>query len=467
MTRPRLLAPILVAAALRLGLLASSYLRTGTAILTQGDTESYLAPARSLFFHAAFATNGHPEIDRTPGYPIFAMLSGMACNIIPLNVLLTALAQIALSLATIWLVSRITDRCFPRQNAWLIAAWLFAVEPLSVVMSIRLMPETLFVFLLAAVLHCLLAFLATGRLQMLAASGLLLAAATFVRPVGYYLVICLAAALVFIPHKQSGHRWKAPALLLLVVIPCFAAWQLRNFHETGYSGFSAIVEKNLYFYQAAEVAAESVHTSFGIEQQRRGYPDEAAYLAAHPDQALWSQTQRLAWMRTQAMQELALHRGTYLRSHFRGVAVVAFTPAVAESLQLLKLAPTNGGMPRRLVNESLMTSIAGIAKSKPGVLIYMGLLELFLILLYGMALFGLLRGKAGAVAKVTLVGCIFYFLLISGGAQAVGRYRLPVMPEVCVLAAGGFATLRRRGHKGAALEAEVRLQENSSHRRTL
>jgi 4-amino-4-deoxy-L-arabinose transferase-like glycosyltransferase len=35
-----------------------------------------------------------------------------------------------------------------------------------------------------------------------------------------------------------------------------------------------------------------------------------------------------------------------------------------------------------------------------------------------------------------------YFLLLSGGAQAVGRYRMPIMPLLCILAAGTAAGRR-------------------------
>ncbi len=450
---PELRLPKFVAAALRLSLLVASYMRTGTVILTQGDTASYLAPGHNLLFHGSFANGALPEIDRTPGYPLFAMLTGMAWN----NVLLTAIVQIALSLVTLWFISRIAERCFPQTNAAIIAAWLFAVEPLSIVMNVRLMPETLFLLLLVVFLDRLIEYQATGKLQTLAAAGLLLAAATFVRPVSYYLVFCLTAALAIIPQRERGHRWKAPALLLLTVLPWFAVWQWRNFAQTGYSGFSAIVEKNLYFYQSAEVAAELAHTSFADEQLKRGYPDEAAYLAAHPDQRTWTQPQRLAYMRAQSVQLLGQQRALYLRSHFKGVAIVAFTPAAAESLQLLGLASASDGMPKRLVNESLGTSIASVAHSQPAIVIYMGLLEVFLLLLYGLALYGLLRGKGSTLAKVTLTGCILYFLLISGGAQAVGRYRLPILPEVCILAAGGVAPLRRRNQVAGELEAEVSL----------
>jgi hypothetical protein len=34
--------------------------------------------------------------------------------------------------------------------------------------------------------------------------------------------------------------------------------------------------------------------------------------------------------------------------------------------------------------------------------------------------------------------------LISGGAQAVGRYRLPIIPELCILAGGGLAAVEKK-----------------------
>jgi len=86
--------PLLSALLLRLSLMAAAYAATGTRIMTQGDTASYMEPGRNLLLHGVFATAGQFEIDRTPGYPIFAMFTGMAFD----NVLLTATAQIVLSL---------------------------------------------------------------------------------------------------------------------------------------------------------------------------------------------------------------------------------------------------------------------------------------------------------------------------------------------------------------------------------
>jgi 4-amino-4-deoxy-L-arabinose transferase-like glycosyltransferase len=418
---------------------------TGTEIMTQGDTASYLTPARSLL-HGAYTTAGLPEIDRTPGYPLFLMLSGMSRD----HVLLTVLVQIAVSILSLLLVSRIATRVYGSRDAAVLAAWFYALEPISILSTVRLMPETLFVFLLLCAIDRLLSYLNDGRLALLGAAGVALAAATFVRPVSYYLVFPLALALVFVGPAYRGRWWKAPAVLLISTLPWLAAWQVRNSIETGYRGYSSIVEKNLYFYQSAEVTAEIEHRTLAEEQKELGYPDEASYVAKHPEQAEWPMVRRLAFMRSASMSVIAEHRLLYLKTHLRGVVLVALTPCASEWLQLLRAYPDEKTMPGRVLNEGIGRSFMRVLGANPMVAGAMIALEAPLLLLYAAAVAGLARSHADTASLCLLTGVGLYFLLISGGAQAVGRYRVPVMPELCVLAAGGVVGWRMRP-KAAAL----------------
>ena len=442
----RLRAPLAVAACLRLGLMLLAFALTGTRIMTQGDTSSYIDPGRSLFFHGAFATLGAPEIDRTPGYPIFAVFTGMAFD----NVLLTVTAQILIALASLILVARIAERIFPshgvrpNRSVGLFAAWLFAFEPLMLTSAIRLMPETLFVLLLLFAVERILSFLETRNLIQLAFAGVLLASATFVRPVSYYLGFALAIGLAIASPKQRGLRWNAPAILLLGILPWLAAWQLRNKIETGYSGFSSIVEENLYFFQSAEVTAEMRHISLGAEQKELGYPDDLSYIAMHPEQRDWSRSQKLRFMRRQSLQILSQHPLLYLKTHIRGVAIVAFTPCATEMLQLLDAYPPPDTMPRRILNEGLTKSLLRVLTAHPGVSIAMAAFEAWLLMLYALAAYGIFHAKKTDASVLLLLGIALYFLLISGGAQAIGRYRAPVMPELCIFAAAGLVALRTK-----------------------
>jgi hypothetical protein len=445
-----LLTPLLVGILLRVALMSAAYLLTGTKIMTQGDTASYLVPGNNLILHGSYTTAGLPEIDRTPGYPLFAALSGMLSD----NVLTTVLAQIALSLFTLLLVDRIARKTFSNQQAGRIAAWLYAVEPVSIVYTARILPETLFTFLLLAVIERLVAFFRGGRLTTLAIAAILLASATYVRPISYYLVFLLAMALAVYQIKRNASWWKAPCILLIGTLPLIGLWQVRNKLETGYSGFSSIVEKNLYFYQSAEVSAEVEHIPLGEEQKHLGYPNETSYLVAHPEQRDWPPVKRLQYMKSQSLGILSAHPVLYLRTHITGVGIVAFTPCAADLLQLLGAFPSNASMPHRVVNEGIFTAIRRIVLSHPWQAAIMVVMEAFLLLLYRCAIRGSFYGQGNKAIVLTLIGIALYLLFISGGAQAVGRYRLPVMPELCILAAGALCVPRskqKRSPLGSAI----------------
>ena len=169
-----LLTPLLATFMLRLTLMLIAYHCTGTQVMTQGDTASYLEPGRNLFLHGSYTSSGQPELDRTPGYPIFAMLTGSIGG----NVLFTILTQIIVSCLSMILIAHITKRVFSSQQAAVASAWLYALEPLGLIYTIRLMPETFFVALLLAMIERITAFLTNGKLSSLATAGILLATAT-------------------------------------------------------------------------------------------------------------------------------------------------------------------------------------------------------------------------------------------------------------------------------------------------
>lgn len=452
----RLRAPVIVAAALRLALLAATLIRTGTSVITSGDTASYLEPGRNLLLHGRFFTGLLPEIDRTPGYPLFlavASLPGIAA---------AAVVQVILSAFTVVLVWRLARAVFEDDRIALTAAWLFVFEPVSIIYSVRLMPETLYLALLLLSLERMVVFLRCRRLRMLAAAGLWLAAATFVRPVSYYLPIALAVGLFAVLARVPGLRWKASAVLLLSVIPWLAVWQTRNSLETGFGGFSSIVARNLYFFQAAEVAARVEHRSFAEEQSSLGYPDEQAYLARHPEQTRWSQARRTAFMSSEARRVLGAHSGTYLRMHLEGMAVVALTPCAADLLRLVGAYPEDG--PKHVVNEGPLRSAIRLAQMHPWQAVLMAALEFVLLAYYLLAMRGVFSGCARRDVLWLLLGVSLYFLAVSGGAQAVGRLRLPMMPAVWIFAAAGLRRSSTPGQSTDLCEEKSRTAARNSEK---
>lgn len=426
----------MVAAGLRLGLLAAVVAHSGSGALSRPDTASYLTPGRNLLLHGWFATNGVAEIDRTPGYGLFLALTSLGG---PLTV---AVVQIGLSILTVALVGRLARTIFGDGRAALVAAWLFAVEPLSIVYSILLLSETLFLTLLVASLERLAEFLHGRRLAVLAEAGLWLAAATMVRPVTYYLPWALAAGLVVALARVPGLRWKAPAVLLLSTMPWLAGWQIRNWVETGFGGFSSIQTQNLYFFNAAEVTGRLEGRSLAEVQNRFGYNDEQLFVMRHPEAAGWSQAQRLHWMQTEGGRVLRAHPGLFLRLHLAGVLRTTLNPGAAVFVSLFE-AHADEETYLRERERGALQGMLWVVRTHPWQMTLMVVLEAWLLALYLLAMRGMMRADAALrVGQWLLVGVGFYFLAVSGGAVGAARLRLPVMLAVCILSASGVARQR-------------------------
>jgi hypothetical protein len=454
----KLAGPIIAAAALRFALLALTLLRAGTSGLASIDTYSYLEPGRNLLLHGRFFAGGIPEIFRTPGYPLFFAVTSLA------GLPAASVANVLLSLFSVLLVWRLGRSCFGDDRIALGAAWIFAIEPLAVARSVQLLSDTLFLALLLLSLERVAEFLRSRRLPVLAGAGLWLAVATFVRPVTYYLPFALAAGLFlvlahvpyFSPQQHQpdagnpGLRWKAPAVLLLCAMPWLALWQMRNGLETGYYGFSSITEENLYFYSEADVIARLQHRNF-IEVQdeldahcNAGCGEQATpgqpRLEQNPALNKAHQGPRLAFMRAEALHVFRAHYGIYMASICTSFLETAFFPGMG-SVDSLLLPKGHVPIDDLIISNGPVGSILFVAQSYPWIAVVKAVAGLFLIALYLLAARGARRIGSNSAHLRLLLGTMLYFLAISAAAAGPGadaRYRLPVMPAVCILAAAGL-----------------------------
>ncbi len=433
---PRLMEPVMAGAAVRLTLLAVVLARSGTSALIRPDTASYLEPGRNLLLRGEFVVAGQPDICRTPGYPLFLALTSLAGPVT------AALAQVLLSVFSVVLVWRLARAVFHDGRIALAAAWIFAFEPLSVLYSILLLSETLFLALFLLSLERLAAFLQERRLGVLAAAGVWLAAATFVRPVSYYLPVLLAMGVFAVFARIPGLRWKAPAVLLLTSLPWLAAWQIRNRAETGFSGFSSAQAYNLYFFTAAEVTGRVEHRSMAEVQNDFGFGSEELFLERHPAAAGWSQTERQEFLRTETNRVLRAHPGLFARAQLAGAMRTALNPSASVYISLLNAAPDEETYLREREQGPVRAALWA-AQAHPCQTAWMAALEAVLLTLYFFAVRGGLRGGASDACLWLLLGVSLYFLGVSGVLGAA-RFRLPVMPVVCTLAAAGIARRKEK-----------------------
>jgi hypothetical protein len=262
-----------------------------------------------------------------------------------------------------------------------------------------------------------------------------------VRPVTYYLPIALAIGLFLALGKSSpGLRWKAPAVLLLSVLPWLAAWQIRNRIETGFGGFSSIEAHNLYFFSAGDVTARVDHRSLAQVGAGLGYDTVDLFVARHPGTASWNQAQRLQFMQSDAERVLRAHPWLFLRAHVEGMFRTALNPGAAVLLSMLG-APVDNATFVREQDEGLVSSALEAARRYPGQTVTMAALEVVLLGTYVFAILGAVRWRGPAISIWLLLGVALYFIAVSGGVVGEARFRLPVMPELCIVAAAGIVRL--------------------------
>ena len=364
---PWLLCILGVALAVRTSIPVSAYLFTRDVTIFQAqDTQSYVEPARQLIADGRFsASDGTPEIIRTPGYPMLLVL-GLLLDRFRL---VTITLQVLIGCFTVYLVYRTADLLFETEGASLLAAALYAVEPLSILYTSIFVTETLFATVVMVSVYYLMKYLRRQSLTDLLASAVAFAASVYVRPVGYFLPVILAVGLsawVMMTGQHDRRRLMIQISAFVVVsLGLISLWQVRKKLETGYSGFSGISSINLYFDSAASVLAAKQHVPWREMQNRLGYQDNRIYFRRHPEQKAWPLAQRLDFMSHEADRILLGSPFTYARIHFEGILRCTFDPSSTEFLKFFDLYPKRGGLLGVLVDQGAVKTITALFLTRP------------------------------------------------------------------------------------------------------
>lgn len=428
------------------------------------DTPSYEEPARALLYTGRFAAGPDkpdvPETVRTPGYPVFiaAVYAVFGERHVPVIVL-----QIALSVATLgvvyWLATRLWDA-----RVGLIAVVFLALDLASFHTSEVLLTDTLFTFLLmiAVVAGYKLTSGARTLWRWALVLGVMLAVATMVRPIAYYLVAPVLVGLL-IWGIRTRLRWRpCAAMLALVAVPSVllvGGWQVRNYAATGSAEFSQIEGYNLLWYRGAGIIA--LRDGISFDEAREKIRDSL------PDMEGWTTAETYDFYGREGMALVRRHPFLFLRMQVRQTAYVLLAPAQVLVVHLLtgvelRTSPF-GDLLRLAPGDYARTWVVG----RPALFVAFLYEMAFLVALYVCALYGIWRAFRGSraplVSHLFACGIVVYVIALSAGPEAHSRFRVPFMPLLALYAGLGLSVLvaRLRGRR-ARDGAEDRAQASSA-----
>ena len=384
--------------------------------LTEPDSNDYLLSAQALLDDGRFWSSpgsNDPEFERTPGYPLFIV---SVFTIFGRSVLAVALVQSLLSVMVAVPMFLLARRLFD-ERVGTVAVVLLIFDPLSMYFGALVLTETLATLLIVSSTALVARLLDRGESSLVRWSvvGLLLAAATHVRPGQYYLPALVLILLLWIGRR---HEWRirraayAVFALGLPVLALVGGWQVRNADQVGSSRFSGIEAVDMMKYRAAGVVAE-----------REGGD--------------WREVRR-EMMDVYGPEFEGGSIGEYYdRMYSKGLEIVLDDPVSLAKVTAAGAWRTAVSFP---VDLDGMFNRWGI----PEVPLLRFVINFAMVPVWVLAAVGLAgawrRGGAVPVIAAVLTPVVYLFAL-SSGPQSYARFRVPIMPILWLFAAGGAVAL--------------------------
>jgi hypothetical protein len=412
------------------------------------DSLGYVALANGIRHGCGFAPMDKgkclaPEVNRTPGYPLFlAALPSIESALI---------AQATLAAAVVFVIGVFVLRRWG-SGAALVTSLVAAVDVPSIVYGSEVMTETLF---MAAFTFAVLAELSamhprcgdTKRLGLLGLASLLFGYAIFVRPIG--LVAVPVAAMVPLFAMRVGWS-KGIAFFGTVVAVSFvvvAVWSLRNRAVTGTAAFSTIASRNFFYYRAGGTLAYAHGIGWEAELHKLQTPP-SANLNGYALKIIMAHPVAFAEMTAWSLLYLCVVPDRGPLSHLLGVQR-SFLVEEPGSMRVKAAIERMGEAPRAAIR-SIFRAEFDSSMTLALLITFQLATAAFLWTGVALALRHWGRGTYEDTCLVSLAGSAFVLLIIASGPEATARFRVPAMALLAMIAGVGWLGRREGGSPAPA-----------------
>jgi 4-amino-4-deoxy-L-arabinose transferase-like glycosyltransferase len=388
------------------------------------DSNSYANLSESLLA-GYFAEPGEAyEYFHTPGYPAFV---AAILFITGGSFFAVTFVQLFLVFA-VALMTYVLGRALISERVGLWASLLFLVNPLVPFISLIVLTDILFTFLLTLSFTILVTQFDKRPAFATLCAALVFAAAVYVRPVGF-IAFPIFIAFMFMGAAPFKKTLAYAALMLAIIGVLLVPWMLRNRAHSGVLSFSSLFSLNMAYYEIPHYLAwhnnmtiadgiKKVETDSGVPQgtDANGYPANWYDLTYTPQLDRYIYKTILANPVSYAFWHIYNSSGFFLNP---GV-----NPLGGRTVNLKKL----------LAQGQILTLLKEAATP------WWLFVERILIFV-GLALIAVAVWRLRRKLFVWLFLFIILYFAVLGGPSATSRLRLPVEPLLSILMAAGLSAL--------------------------
>ncbi|MCB9224585.1 MAG: glycosyltransferase family 39 protein [Crocinitomicaceae bacterium] len=394
------------------------------------DSYSYLNIADNLIDHQVFsqAADGQsliPDIARTPVFPFLLVL----LKLISGNILWISFVLLLVGSLNVLLTYKIALQVTVNEKIALISACLVAVDIPSIFFSSIILTETVFTTLLLLMIYFLIKKELNLKWALLV--GLFMSLLILCRPIAIYLPV--AISLFFL--------WKRKALkstITFMVSSYFlvAFWSVRNYQEFNTINLSSVSSTNLYMHTSASIIVETSGISHFEAQQQLRSEFRTEFNGQDRSKEMGSM---IRFCNRKAIGYIFEHPVIFVKQYTIGL-IYFFIKPIRHYIDGYLGTST---VFYSAVAEKNVSSDAWIKLKKETSLLTI-ILVIIQLLFIGFMLIGILVSvlRSGWNKELILFMVILaYFALLSSITDVDGRFRIPVVPFMAVLAMVGWSKL--------------------------
>jgi len=314
------------------------------------DSQGYELLSQSIADGKGFGVDGGIETLRTPGYPFFVA----AVKTVGRSYFAVTLVQILLVFISAFFIRKI-GIFFASKRVGEISALLFLINPVTLVLSLVILTDTLFVFLLTLGSYLALSINNEKIVLKTIALSVIVSLSVYIR-LGLF-SLPVFASLILASEASLRNKLKSVFITVFIVSLAVSPWVLRNYVHTGVASFNSFKAVNLAWLVPRFLSSLN---GTSIEEESRNFEKEAGVPEAN------YQDIRFSGQISSAAEKIILDKPfSYLKYHivssvpFLFPSSIAFGRDVYNSAMHIK-TPFKEGIIRFLTSGDLSSFFNGI-----------------------------------------------------------------------------------------------------------